>query len=418
MPDAICRILAGRDDERGLGNVTPLPGRLQPKGGTAQAGFEPRFVCNHALEGSDMRHFRISQQETIQVETDGSVKIREIAPGDLPIEKISPQCIRADRRSGAADLDGRAHSTQRVGKRNDAAVCSTTLNNIQRRRSKETKTHSSVYYVSDSSIYPLDAIVCLMDARSARYNTVRFLSERRMSHDSPQPKAVCLLSGGLDSSTCLAIARQQGFKCYCLSFDYGQRHRVELEAAARIARSLGACERRVAHIDLRVFGKSALTDEIDVPKGREAHEMNRGIPVTYVPARNTIFLSFALAYAEVLEASDIFIGVNAIDYSGYPDCRPEFVRSFEAMGNLATKAGVEGRTRLQIHMPLISMSKADIVRKAVELGVDLSLTHSCYDPDALGRPCGECDSCLLRKKGFAEAGVHDPLVYRDAALQR
>jgi 7-cyano-7-deazaguanine synthase len=231
-----------------------------------------------------------------------------------------------------------------------------------------------------------------------------------MPQNSPQPKAVCLLSGGLDSSTCLAIARRQGFACYCLSFDYGQRHRVELEAAARIASSLGACERRVAHIDLRVFGNSALTDDIDVPKGRDAHEMNRGIPVTYVPARNTIFLSFALAYAEVLEASDIFIGVNAIDYSGYPDCRPEFIRSFETMGNLATKAGVEGRTRLQIHMPLISMSKADIVRKAVELGVDLSLTHSCYDPDALGQPCGECDSCLLRAKGFAEAGIPDPLL--------
>jgi 7-cyano-7-deazaguanine synthase len=231
-----------------------------------------------------------------------------------------------------------------------------------------------------------------------------------MPQNSPQPKAVCLLSGGLDSSTCLAIARRQGFACYCLSFDYGQRHRVELEAAARIANSLGARERRVAHIDLRVFGNSALTDDIDVPKGRDAHEMNRGIPVTYVPARNTIFLSFALAYAEVLEASDIFIGVNAIDYSGYPDCRPEFIRSFETMGNLATKAGVEGRTRLQIHMPLISMSKADIVRKAVELGVDLSLTHSCYDPDALGQPCGECDSCLLRAKGFAEAGIPDPLL--------
>jgi 7-cyano-7-deazaguanine synthase len=238
-----------------------------------------------------------------------------------------------------------------------------------------------------------------------------------MPQDSPQPKAVCLLSGGLDSSTCLAIARQQGFECYCLSFDYGQRHRVELEAAVRIAKSLGAREQRVAHIDLRVFGKSALTDEIEVPKGRQAADMNRGIPVTYVPARNTIFLSFALAYAEVLEASDIFIGVNAIDYSGYPDCRPEFVHAFETMGKLATKAGVEGRTRLHIHMPLISMSKAEIVRNAVELGVDLSLTHSCYDPDALGRSCGECDSCLLRKKGFAEAGVHDPLIYRNAVLQ-
>jgi 7-cyano-7-deazaguanine synthase len=224
-------------------------------------------------------------------------------------------------------------------------------------------------------------------------------------------KAVCLLSGGLDSATCLAIARSEGYACYCLSFDYGQRHRVELAAAAKVARSLGAKDHRVAAIDLRAFGQSALTDNIEVPKGRGAGEMSDGIPVTYVPARNTIFLSFALAYAEVLEASDIFIGVNAIDYSGYPDCRPEFVRAFEAMGNLATKAGVEGRTNLRVHMPLVSMSKADIARKAIELGVNVALTHSCYDPDAEGRPCGECDSCLLRKKGFAEAGLADPLPY-------
>jgi 7-cyano-7-deazaguanine synthase len=220
------------------------------------------------------------------------------------------------------------------------------------------------------------------------------------------------LSGGLDSSTCLAIARQEGFDCYCLSFDYGQRHRIELAAAAKVAKSLGAKDHRVVTIDLRVFGHSALTDEIDVPKRREASGMADGIPVTYVPARNAIFLSFALAYAEVLEASDIFIGVNAIDYSGYPDCRPEFIHAFETMGNLATKAGVEGRTNLRIRMPLVSMTKADIARKAVEFGVDLALTHSCYDPDPEGRPCGECDSCLLRKKGFAEAGLEDALSYR------
>lgn len=225
-------------------------------------------------------------------------------------------------------------------------------------------------------------------------------------------KAVCLLSGGLDSSTCLAIARSEGYACYCLSFDYGQRHRVELAAATKVARSLGAKDHRVATIDLRVFGQSALTDNIEVPKRRDANAMGEGIPVTYVPARNAIFLSFALAYAEMLEASDIFIGVNAIDYSGYPDCRPEFVHAFEAMGNLATKAGVEGRTKLRIHMPLVAMSKAEIARKAVELGVDVALTHSCYDPDAEGRPCGECDSCLLRRKGFAEAGIADPLPYR------
>ena len=228
---------------------------------------------------------------------------------------------------------------------------------------------------------------------------------------SPSLKAVCLLSGGLDSSTCLAIARNEGYDCYCLSFDYGQRHRIELAAAARVAKSLGAKDHRIATIDLRVFGHSALTDEIDVPKRREASVAGAGIPITYVPARNAIFLSFALAYAEVLEASDIFIGVNAIDYSGYPDCRPEFIHAFETMGNLATKAGVEGRTILHIRMPLVSMTKADIARKAVELGVDLALTHSCYDPDPEGRPCGECDSCLLRKKGFAEAAIEDPLPY-------
>jgi 7-cyano-7-deazaguanine synthase len=216
------------------------------------------------------------------------------------------------------------------------------------------------------------------------------------------------LSGGLDSSTCLAIARASGYECYCLSFDYGQRHRIELEAAARIAQSLGAVEHRVAKIDLRVFGGSALTGDIAVPKDRESNAMASGIPVTYVPARNTIFLSFALAYAEVAGASDIFIGVNAIDYSGYPDCRPEFIHAFEAMANLATKAGVEGKMKLAIRTPLIAMSKADIVKKAADLGVDLSLTFSCYDPDSQGNPCGHCDSCLLRRKGFAEAGIADP----------
>lgn len=223
-------------------------------------------------------------------------------------------------------------------------------------------------------------------------------------------RAICLLSGGLDSTTCLAIARAQGFDCYCLSFDYGQRHRIEVEAAARVARNLGALEHRVARIDLRVFGGSALTSDIAVPKDRQSDAMAAGIPITYVPARNTIFLSFALAYAEVAGASDIFIGVNAIDYSGYPDCRPEFIHAFEAMANLATKAGVEGAMQLTIQTPLISMSKADIVRKAAELGVDLSLTFSCYDPDSQGNPCGHCDSCLLRRKGFAEAGIADPAV--------
>lgn len=198
-------------------------------------------------------------------------------------------------------------------------------------------------------------------------------------------------------------------KCYCLSFDYGQRHSVELDAAKRVAHSLGAEEVRVVKIDLRTFGGSALTDSIDVPKDRHEVETARDIPVTYVPARNTIFLSFALAYAEVVAADRIYIGVNALDYSGYPDCRPEFIRAFENLANLATKAGVEGTSKLRVEAPLLHMSKADIVRKAVELGVDLSLTHSCYDPDASGKPCGRCDSCILRRKGFAAAGVSDPV---------
>ena len=219
--------------------------------------------------------------------------------------------------------------------------------------------------------------------------------------------AVCLLSGGLDSTTCLAYARQEGFECYALSFDYGQRHRVELDAARRVAQALGAVEHRIVAFDLRVFGGSALTADIEVPK----NSATSGIPITYVPARNTIFLSFAMAWAEVLSSSDIFIGVNAIDYSGYPDCRPEFIEAFERMANLATRAGVEGATRLTIHTPLVRLSKREIVELARELRVDLGFTHSCYDPDASGRACGRCDSCRLRLKGFAEAGVKDPLEY-------
>lgn len=223
------------------------------------------------------------------------------------------------------------------------------------------------------------------------------------------PRAICLLSGGLDSATSLAIARRQGFECYCLSFDYGQRHRVELDAAERVAKQLGAKEHRIAAIDLRMFGGSALTAPLDVPKDRPEQDMTRAIPITYVPARNTIFLSFALAYAEVIGSADIFIGVNAIDYSGYPDCRPEFIHAFETMANLATRAGVEGTSRIAIHTPLIHMTKADIVRAALAFGVDVGLTHSCYDPDPSGRPCGRCDSCILRRKGFEEAGERDPV---------
>lgn len=217
--------------------------------------------------------------------------------------------------------------------------------------------------------------------------------------------AVCLLSGGLDSSTCLAVARRDGFRCYALTIDYGQRHRAELDAAARVAASLGVAAHQVIRLDLRAFGGSALTADIAVPKDSLAP----GIPVTYVPARNTIFLSLALAWAETLGAQDIFLGVNAIDYSGYPDCRPEFLRAYEEMANLATKAGVEGRQRLRIRAPLLELSKAQIVRLAVDLGLDLALTHSCYDPVEGGRPCGHCDSCLLRRRGFAEAGLADPL---------
>jgi 7-cyano-7-deazaguanine synthase len=228
-----------------------------------------------------------------------------------------------------------------------------------------------------------------------------------VSPDCTSKKAVCLLSGGLDSSTCLALARREGYACYALSFDYGQRHKFELEAAARIAAHFGAERHLVARIGLDVFGGSALTADIAVPKARSAGEMSHGIPITYVPARNTIFLSFALAWAEVLESADIFIGVNALDYSGYPDCRPEFIRAFETMANLATKAGVEGRTRLRIHTPLLHLTKAEIVKLAHELGVPFGLTHSCYDPDAGGRPCGQCDACLLRRRGFEEAGIED-----------
>ena len=224
-------------------------------------------------------------------------------------------------------------------------------------------------------------------------------------------KAVCLLSGGLDSSTCLAVARRDGYECYALSFDYGQRHGAELQAAARVAASLGACRHMIATIDLRVFGGSALTGEIDVPKHDSVEQLGQGIPVTYVPARNTIFLSYALAWAEVLEARDIFIGVNAIDYSGYPDCRPEYIAAFERMANLAIRRAVEDQVRMTVHTPLMSLSKAAIIRLAADLGVDFALTHSCYDPDSLGRPCGGCDSCLLRRKGFAEAGLVDPLEY-------
>ena len=224
-------------------------------------------------------------------------------------------------------------------------------------------------------------------------------------------KAVVLLSGGLDSATVLAIAKTQGFAPHLLSFRYGQRHQIELQAACAIATQAGVEQHIILDIDLRQFGGSALTSDIDVPKARTAEQMADGIPVTYVPARNTIFLSYALAWAEVLGAHDIFIGVNALDYSGYPDCRPEYIAAYQNMANLATKAGVEGTQALTIHTPLIALSKAEIIRRGTQLGVDYALTVSCYDPSADGAACGQCDSCLLRKKGFAEAGLTDPTRY-------
>lgn len=227
--------------------------------------------------------------------------------------------------------------------------------------------------------------------------------------------AVVLLSGGLDSTTTLAQARAEGFTPYALSFRYGQRHVIELEAAARVAASLGVAEHVIVEIDLRRFGGSALTAELPVPKGRAITGTSAEIPVTYVPARNTVFLSFALAWAETLTASDLFIGANALDYSGYPDCRPEYLAAFERLANLATASAVEGRQRFRIHAPLLRLAKADIIRRGIALGVDYALTSSCYDPDPTGRPCGACDSCQLRAKGFAEAGLADPLLARYGA---
>jgi len=226
------------------------------------------------------------------------------------------------------------------------------------------------------------------------------------------PKAVVLLSGGLDSTTAFAVAKRRGFEVYALSVDYGQRHKVELERAAAVAKALGAAEHRTVKLDLRAIGSSALTADLAVPKDRSPDDMGHGIPVTYVPARNTILLGLALGYAETLGAFDLFIGANILDYSGYPDCRPEFLSAFENLANLATKAGVEGAGNFRVHSPLLKMTKAEIIREGVKLGVDYSLTLSCYDPDAQGRACGRCDSCLLRKKGFADAGVPDPTAYQ------
>jgi 7-cyano-7-deazaguanine synthase len=229
---------------------------------------------------------------------------------------------------------------------------------------------------------------------------------------NPEPRpAVVLLSGGLDSATALAVARRDGFRTHALTVAYGQRHAIELAAAGRVALALGAVEHRVVHLDLRAFGGSALTADLPVPTGRSPEEMAADIPVTYVPARNTVLLSLALAWAEVLGSFDLYVGFHQLDYSGYPDCRPEFVRAFEALANVATKAGVEGRGRFRIHAPLIDLGKADIIRLGAALGVDFALTHSCYDPAPGGAACGRCDSCVLRRAGFAAAGLPDPTRY-------
>lgn len=232
-----------------------------------------------------------------------------------------------------------------------------------------------------------------------------------MADAGAEKKAVVLLSGGLDSAVCLAVALSEGFRCHTLSFDYGQRHRHEIRASENISRALGAADHRVTAIDLRSIGGSALTADLKVPRQKPEAQMRAEIPVTYVPARNTIFLSIALAWAEVLEAGDIFIGVNAVDYSGYPDCRPEYIRAFEKMANLAVKMAVEGTRPVRIQAPLLHLRKAEIIRKGARLGVDFSMTHSCYDPPGEGLACGACDSCRLRRKGFAEAGLPDPTRY-------
>ena len=231
-----------------------------------------------------------------------------------------------------------------------------------------------------------------------------------MTQADTNPRAVVLLSGGLDSTTCLAMARAQGFECHALSVLYGQRHQVEIQAARRVAQALGAAQHREIGVDLSAVGGSALTADIKVPKGRSEADISEGIPITYVPARNTVFLSLALAWAETLDSADIFIGVNALDYSGYPDCRPEFIMAFENMANLATKMSTTQGRRIKVHAPLIRMTKAQIIKAGNELGVDYSMTHSCYDPGLDGKPCGQCDSCLLRAKGFAEAGTTDPVL--------
>ncbi len=233
----------------------------------------------------------------------------------------------------------------------------------------------------------------------------------RIEMNAVSQKAVVLVSGGLDSATILAMAAKSGYELNAMSFDYGQRHRFELEAARRVCAAANVARHVIVPLDLRAFGGSALTDNIAVPKDRSESEMSGGVPITYVPARNTIFLSVALGWAEVLGAMDLFIGVNAVDYSGYPDCRPEFITAFQKLANLATKSGVEGTATWTIHAPLVSLSKAEIIRQGIELGVDYSLTHSCYDPDPIGRSCGRCDSCQLRMKGFADAGLVDPVSY-------
>ena len=258
---------------------------------------------------------------------------------------------------------------------------------------------------------PLEILPDRQSNHRARFVAAR-MDELRMI-DSQQKPAVVLVSGGLDSATVLAICQDAGYRPYALSFDYGQKHRFELEAARRVCQHAGVADHVVLQLDVRPFGGSALTTDVPVPKDRDETAMQSGIPTTYVPARNTVFLSMAMGWAEVLGACDIFIGVNAVDYSGYPDCRPEFIAAFQKLAKLATKSGAEATADWTIHAPLISLTKAEIIGRGVELGVDYGLTHSCYDPDSQGRACGRCDSCQLRKRGFAEAGVGDPTIYTD-----
>ena len=375
---ALAGVAAGHQDAGRALDVQPLAARLHRHGEARQAGFEADLVGNDPLQRGDMRR-AAGDAIAIHIEADGKIEVR----GGLShrLNQQALECIHRQTDARGRELDGVAQAFERRCQDVNPDVGAAAALDIQRSGSEESDSHSAGFHCA-----PLAAKITLRPECRKRF---------------------AFLSGGLDSATCLALARREGYACYALSFDYGQRHKIELEAARRVAASIGVERHLVATIGLDVFGGSALTGDMAVPKARSTAEMSHGIPVTYVPARNTIFLSFALAWAEVLESSDVFIGVNALDYSGYPDCRPEYIEAYERMANLATRAGVEGRTRLKIHTPLIGLTKAQIVTLGQELGLDFSLTFSCYDPGPGGRPCGQCDACLLRRKGFQEAGIED-----------